>query len=55
MTEAEFHALAAQGYNRIPVTVETFADLDTRLYYGQRGRARKERDNSRHRSTMSPF
>ena len=23
MTEAEFHALAAQGYNRIPVTLET--------------------------------
>ncbi len=31
MTEAEFNALAAQGYNRIPVTVETFADLDTPL------------------------
>ena len=31
MTEAEFHALAAQGFNRIPVTVETFADLDTPL------------------------
>lgn len=31
MTEAEFNALAAQGYNRIPVTVETLADLDTPL------------------------
>ena len=31
MLEAEFNALAAQGYNRIPVTVETFADLDTPL------------------------
>ncbi|MBX3646404.1 MAG: anthranilate synthase component I [Rhodocyclaceae bacterium] len=31
MTEAEFNALAAQGYNRIPVTLETFADLDTPL------------------------
>ena len=31
MTEAEFNALADQGYNRIPVTVETFADLDTPL------------------------
>ena len=31
MTEAEFNALAAQGYNRIPVTVDTFADLDTPL------------------------
>jgi anthranilate synthase component 1 len=29
MTEAEFNALAAQGYNRIPVTLETFSDLDT--------------------------
>ena len=29
MTETEFNALAAQGYNRIPVTLETFADLDT--------------------------
>jgi anthranilate synthase component 1 len=31
MTEAEFNQLAAQGYNRIPVTLETFADLDTPL------------------------
>ncbi|MDP5241032.1 anthranilate synthase component I [Uliginosibacterium sp. 31-16] len=31
MTEQEFQALAAQGYNRIPLTVETFADLDTPL------------------------
>jgi anthranilate synthase component 1 len=31
MTEAEFHRLAAEGYNRIPVTLETFADLDTPL------------------------
>jgi len=31
MTEAEFNQLAALGYNRIPVTLETFADLDTPL------------------------
>ena len=31
MIESEFAALAAQGYNRIPVTLETFADLDTPL------------------------
>ncbi len=31
MTEIEFEALAAQGYNRIPVSLETFADLDTPL------------------------
>jgi len=31
ITEAEFHALAAQGYNRIPLVLETFADLDTPL------------------------
>jgi anthranilate synthase component 1 len=31
MTEQEFNALAAQGYNRIPVTLTTFADLDTPL------------------------
>ena len=31
MTEAEFNALADQGYNRIPVTLETFSDLDTPL------------------------
>ncbi|MCW5615666.1 MAG: anthranilate synthase component I [Rhodocyclaceae bacterium] len=31
MLETEFNALAAQGYNRIPVTLETFADLDTPL------------------------
>ena len=29
MTEAEFRALAAQGYNRIPLVLEAFADLDT--------------------------
>ncbi|MDR3159072.1 MAG: anthranilate synthase component I [Zoogloeaceae bacterium] len=31
MNEHEFNALASQGYNRIPVTLETFADLDTPL------------------------
>ncbi len=31
MTESEFAALSSQGYNRIPVTLETFADLDTPL------------------------
>jgi len=31
MTELEFNALAAQGYNRIPLVCETYADLDTPL------------------------
>jgi anthranilate synthase component 1 len=31
ITETEFHALAAKGYNRIPLVAETFADLDTPL------------------------
>ena len=31
ITEPEFKALAAQGYNRIPLVAETFADLDTPL------------------------
>jgi anthranilate synthase component 1 len=31
MTEAEFKRLAAQGFNRIPLVLETFADLDTPL------------------------
>lgn len=31
MTENEFYQLAEQGYNRIPVVLETFADLDTPL------------------------
>ncbi|MEI6737830.1 MAG: anthranilate synthase component I, partial [Pseudomonadota bacterium] len=31
MNETNFHRLAAEGYNRIPVTLETFADLDTPL------------------------
>ncbi len=31
MTETEFNALADQGYNRVAVTLETFADLDTPL------------------------
>ena len=31
MTETEFNRLAAAGYNRVPLVVETFADLDTPL------------------------
>ena len=31
ITDTEFRALAAQGYNRIPLVLETFADLDTPL------------------------
>src|SRR5688572_610820 len=31
MTESEFNDLAAAGYNRVPIVVETFADLDTPL------------------------
>ena len=31
MKEADFERLALEGYNRIPVTLETFADLDTPL------------------------
>ncbi len=31
MTEADFNRLAAAGYNRVPVVLETFADLDTPL------------------------
>lgn len=31
VTKSEFSALAAQGYNRIPLVLETFADLDTPL------------------------
>jgi anthranilate synthase component 1 len=31
ITEPEFLALARQGYNRIPLVAETFADLDTPL------------------------
>jgi anthranilate synthase component I len=31
MTELEYKALASQGYNRIPLIAETFADLDTPL------------------------
>jgi anthranilate synthase component I len=31
ITEPEFRALAAQGYNRIPLVLESFADLDTPL------------------------
>jgi anthranilate synthase component 1 len=41
MTEAEFRALAAQGYNRIPLVLESFADLDTPLsLYVKLGNAR---------------
>ncbi len=31
ITEQEFNSLAQQGYNRIPLVAETFADLDTPL------------------------
>jgi anthranilate synthase component 1 len=31
ITEQEFNTLAQQGYNRIPLVIETFADLDTPL------------------------
>ena len=31
MDHAQFAALAAQGYDRIPLTLETYADLDTPL------------------------
>ncbi len=31
INQSEFNALAVQGYNRIPLVVETFADLDTPL------------------------
>lgn len=31
ITQTEFNRLAAQGYNRIPLVLETFADLDTPL------------------------
>ncbi|HRL20722.1 MAG TPA: anthranilate synthase component I [Alcaligenes sp.] len=31
MTEIEFNALAAEGFNRIPLIAETYADLDTPL------------------------
>jgi anthranilate synthase component 1 len=31
MTEAEFRQLAGQGFNRVPLVAETFADLDTPL------------------------
>src|SRR5262245_59221358 len=31
MTETEFQRLAAEGFNRVPLVLETFADLDTPL------------------------
>ena len=31
LSESHFNRLAAEGYNRIPLTLETFADLDTPL------------------------
>ena len=31
MTQSEFNALASQGYNRIPLTAQAFADLETPL------------------------
>ena len=31
LNQAEFDALAREGYNRIPLVLESFADLDTPL------------------------
>src|SRR5258706_1912326 len=31
MTESQFNQLATEGYNRVPLVLETFADLDTPL------------------------
>ena len=31
LTEQEFNQLATQGYNRIPLVAEIYADLDTPL------------------------
>jgi anthranilate synthase component 1 len=31
MSELEFLGLAAQGYNRVPLTAQAFADLETPL------------------------
>src|SRR5918998_4994164 len=31
MTEAEFNTFAGAGFNRVPIVLETFADLDTPL------------------------
>ena len=31
ITELEFKSLASQGYNRIPLMLEAFADLETPL------------------------
>jgi anthranilate synthase component 1 len=31
ITEAEFNSLASQGFNRIPLTAQAFADLETPL------------------------
>ncbi len=31
ITELEFKSLAGQGYNRIPLMLEAFADLETPL------------------------
>ena len=47
MTELEFHALAKEGYNRIPLIAESFADLDTPLsLYLKLARSRGSSANS---------
>ena len=46
MTEIEFRALAAQGYNRIPLLAECLADLDTPLSLYVKLIERSKRANS---------
>ena len=42
MTREEFLRLAAEGYNRIPLAVETLADLDTPLSHLPEARRRAQ-------------
>ncbi|MFZ9408122.1 MAG: anthranilate synthase component I, partial [Burkholderiaceae bacterium] len=46
MTEIEFRALAAQGYNRIPLLAECLSDLDTPLSLYVKLIDRERRGNS---------
>ena len=61
ITELEFKSLAAQGYNRIPLLAEAFADLETplslylKLAYGRRRQAQLPARIGRRRRALRPL
>ena len=54
ITKLEFKSLSAQGYNRIPLIVEAFADLETPLSLYLKLTGNKEPASSTAKATTAP-